>query len=106
MNKIVVIEGQVSLNSLIEGEILLEDTIEGDINLNSVIDGELGTFYLASSETHETYNDKYTVVPSASEDITLDTSNKIMERDVTVFKVPYYQTSNVEGTTVYIAQSV
>lgn len=96
MNKIVVIEGQVLLN----------ETIEGDVSLTNMIDGELGTFYLASSETHEIYNGNYTVVPSASDDITLETNNKIMERDVTVFKVPYYQTSNVEGTTVYIAQSV
>lgn len=93
MNKIVVIEGEVSLENL----------IEGDASLNSLIDGQSGVFYLASAQTHEKYNGSYNVMPSPVEDITLDTNNKIMERDVTVFKIPYYQTSNTDGVTVYIA---
>ena len=93
MNKIVVIEGQVSLSN----------SIEGEVNLNNMIDGQSGVFYLASTQTHETYNDNYDLIPSALEDIVLNTSNKIMERDVTVSKIPYYQTSNTDGITVYIA---
>lgn len=93
MNKIVVIEGQVSLENLVKGE----------VNLNNMIDGESGTFYLASAEAHETYNGNYNVIPSAFEDITLNTNNKIMQRDVTVSKIPYYQTSNTNGVTIYIA---
>lgn len=93
MNKIVVIEGQVSLSN----------SIEGEVSLNNMIDGQSGVFYLTSTQTHETYNDSYEVTPSASEDIILNTNNKIMEKDITVFKIPYYQTSNTDGVTVYIA---
>lgn len=93
MNKIVVIEGQVSLSN----------SIEGEVSLNNMMDGQSGVFYLASAQTHETYDDGYEVIPSASEDIILNTNNKIMKKDVTVSKIPYYQTSNTDGITVYIA---
>lgn len=49
------------------------------------------------------YDGAYEVTPKALIDQTLETAQKLMERDVTVFKVPYYQTSNEHGDTVYIA---
>ena len=48
------------------------------------------------------YRGDYEVLPSAKNDIVLDTDGKKMSRDVTVFKIPYYETANLYGDTAYI----
>lgn len=45
----------------------------------------------------------YEVTPKAWEDQILPTKNKNMIRDVTVYEVPYAETSNEYGTTCTIA---
>lgn len=59
-----------------------------------------------SANTHEIYSGAYKVIPAAFESQTLDTNNKLMTDDVTVTEVPYYETSNESGKTVYIADEV
>lgn len=51
----------------------------------------------------EMYDGVYNVTPSlyAQE---LQTSHKMMERNVVVEKIPYFETSNEHGTTVYIGE--
>lgn len=56
--------------------------------------------------TAPTYNGSYSVKPKAFEDITLPTANKLMKNNVTIEKVPYFETSNETGTTIYIADSI
>lgn len=54
-----------------------------------------------------TYHGEYEVTPSASSAIVLPTYGKYMADDVTVRKVPYYETSNLSGgKTAYIAMEV
>lgn len=53
------------------------------------------------------YAGPYEVTPKAHNEVVLETMNKTMEGNVTVFKVPYYETSNVfDGKTVYIAEDI
>lgn len=52
------------------------------------------------------YQGPYIVTPLANEQQILNTKFKYMSDDVTVNKVPYYETSNDSGTTVYIASGV
>lgn len=52
------------------------------------------------------YDGEYEVTPKAYDEQTLETANRFMESDVTVHAVPYYETSNVSGETVYIASEV
>ena len=49
------------------------------------------------------YDGVYNVTPSlyAQE---LQTSHKLLERNVVVERIPYYETSNEHGTTVYIGE--
>lgn len=54
----------------------------------------------------EFYEGDYTVIPKAHEAQVLPTRMLIMADDLTVTKVPYFQTSNVYGDTVYIASEV
>lgn len=53
-----------------------------------------------------TYDGAYEVTPSAHEAQTLETAGHVMEDDVTVKIIPFFQTSNVSGDTVYIASEV
>ena len=52
------------------------------------------------------YTGAYTVIPKAYEETVLQTKEKRMLDDVTVTEIPYYETSNISGTTVYIAGEV
>ena len=52
------------------------------------------------------YTGEYTVTPKAHDQTILPTKRKQMLDDVTVLEVPYYETSNESGVTVYIAQEV
>lgn len=58
------------------------------------------------SPSGEVYNGDYTVTPSAHNNIILETKHKSMRDDVTVLEIPYYETSNLTGMTVYIADQV
>jgi len=53
----------------------------------------------------ELYTGDYTVTPKTHSQV-LDTANKKLLQDVTVKAVPYYETSNQRGKTVYIASEV
>lgn len=52
---------------------------------------------------YDVYDGQYEVTPSAHNSIVLETREKLMADDVTVLKIPYYETSNESGLTVYIA---
>lgn len=54
----------------------------------------------------EPYDGDYTIIPKAEVQTVLPTQGKIMQRDVTVAKIPYYETSNPTGDTIYIASEV
>lgn len=51
------------------------------------------------------YTGDYEVTPTAS-GFTMPTQNKKMTDDVTVKAIPYYETSNPSGKTVYIAGQI
>ena len=52
------------------------------------------------------YKGEYTVIPKANAPTVLETAGKTLNKDVTVTKIPYYETSNPTGDTVYIASEV
>ena len=55
----------------------------------------------------EPYEGEYVVIPSADEAQVLPTSGKLLVEDVTVTKIPYWETSNLSGgLTAYIASEV
>lgn len=57
--------------------------------------------------TGDLYGGPYEVTPSAHDPIILETANKTMESDVTVRKIPYYETVNLfDGKTAYIAEEI
>lgn len=50
------------------------------------------------------YDGEYTITPLANSATTLATKGKMMNDDVTVTKIPTYQTHNDSGITFYIAE--
>lgn len=52
-----------------------------------------------------TYEGDYVVIPD-TDGKTLETKDKYMNSDVTVTAIPYWETSNITGTTVYIADNL
>ena len=66
-----------------------------------------GTLTIPSTPGLDLYGGPYEVTPKAWTEQTLPTKNKLMEDDVTVFRIPYYETSNVfDGLTVFIAEDI
>ena len=53
-----------------------------------------------------TYDGAYDVIPKADEETILETEGLVMADDVTVRRIPYFETSNISGKTVYIASEV
>jgi hypothetical protein len=72
----------------------------------SPVGGLRGTLSLGSG-TAVPYTGEYEVTPKAHQDQVLPTNGLLMLNDVTVFEVPYYETSNLfDGLTAYIASEV
>lgn len=67
--------------------------------------GEFDKFTEVSAQEYPYYDGEYEVTPSVDEQI-LETKDTVMLDDLTIKSVPYYETSNISGTTVYIASEV
>lgn len=50
----------------------------------------------------DVYGGEYIVTPKPYISQTLETKEKLMANDVTVKEIPYYETSNTSGITIYI----
>jgi hypothetical protein len=90
------------------GTINSEPTITGTIsggrvgNLQGVIQSNgtiTGNIAIVGAE--EIYNGDYIVTPKTYPQ-SLSTKNKLMKNDVSILEIPYYETSNLSGKTVYI----
>lgn len=68
--------------------------------------GTIGNGIVKYDSSTELYAGEYNVVPKAAEEQRLPCAGKKMEKDITVQRVPYYETSNDTGITVYIASEV
>ena len=59
---------------------------------------------VTSAPDVEIYTGNYEVIPKADEGTTLHTAQKYLTQNVSVRKIPYYETDNTAGgTTIYIA---
>ena len=50
------------------------------------------------------YEGEYVVTPLAANNVVLETKDKMCNDDITVLKIPTYQTHNESGITFYIAE--
>ena len=95
MNAAVVDENNIHLKGVISDEtprikIAIKDGAEK-------ISGKLGIGGLATKK----YTGSYSIIPSSSAQV-LETKRKMMIDDLEIKAIPYYETSNETGMTVYI----
>ena len=70
------------------------------LDMESTFDGELNQ-YIEIDKQRDYYEGDYVVIPDiVSQE--LETKDKIMNDNVTISDIPYYETSNDSGITVYI----
>ncbi len=89
-----VLSGTISVETVLSGTVEVEQTIDGIMQLPDTVPWS------------PVYDGNYVVTPLAHAEQVLPTNNKRMTDDVTVLRVPYYETSNEHGLTVYIASGV
>lgn len=76
-------------------------TLSGSIQIanNIILNGNI---IVGGSNEYEVYTGDYEVWPKVTSQ-QLETENKLMIRNVTVYEIKYDETSNLYGTTVSIA---
>lgn len=76
------------------------------IKLPETLDVRLAPYKIVTMDSMPAYEGETTVIPKADIATVLQTAGKCLREDITVTKIPYYETSNPTGDTVYIASEV
>jgi hypothetical protein len=107
------IKGSIKDKSNLTASIMEHVQISGSLSPRSQISGSVkdrrnlkATINVPVFEHHDSYEGDYVVVPKADSGTVLETQGKLMTDDVEVIKIPYFETSNLSGKTVYIASEV
>ena len=104
------IKGTLSIGSKLIGSISDTIGLKGTIsslNLSGTISKQIalvGTLSVGSS-SYTSYEGAYDVVPKTTNQ-ELATRNKVMNDNVRIQEIPYFQTSNLYGETIYIGSEV
>lgn len=96
------LSGKIAEIEQIKGKIESKINIIGAISLNNVLKG---TLTIGGSGSYQEYSGSYEIIPKPTAQ-TLKTTNKLMRQDVEIMSIPYFETSNVYGNTVYIGSEM
>ena len=88
---------------IIDIEIENEETIELVSEEETVLDIQEEKIIVEVKDSDK-YKGEYEFTPLAHQKQIVETKNKVLAEDITIFEVPYFEVSNKEGTTVYIAR--
>ena len=92
----------MKLHGSVSGKISGGGKMRGSISYAGTIGGAI-----SAGAPRNVYSGVYKITPKTSKEVVLDTAKKYLEQDITVLKVPFYQTSNEQGgTTIYIGDEV
>jgi len=97
MDLVLTLKGSISAPVVLKGSINNLPSLIGQISSKEKLQGTI----TVPSEHYEHYQGKYIVTPKITSQ-TLHTANLVMDDDMTVLEIPYYETSNLSGKTVYI----
>ena len=90
---------------VIDGSVRILFGVDGSVELNNRVDGQSGIFFTQHIYEGDTYDGSYEITPSVQDQV-LYTKSKLMKDDLKVREIPYYETSNLKGITVYIGDSL
>lgn len=76
------------------GSLRAGDTLRGTITADASLSGKMTA---PVREEIETYDGDYAVTPKLYDDVILPTKDRRMKADVTVLKIPQFETSNESG---------
>lgn len=97
-------EGTISCRCTLSGVLSPVASLSGTLSPRSSL---TGTLTIPRTVMPNPYEGAYEVTPRAHDPVILSTRSKTMTDDVTVLKVPYYETSNIyDGKTVFIAEDI
>ena len=97
------ISGSLSVSSIVSGSISSPETLSANLSGMEVL---LADITLPRQVGGDPYQGDYVVTPKANSQTVLETRGKTMSENVTVVEIPYFETSNISGNTVYIANEV
>lgn len=89
MSEILTLDGEIT------GNIVPIHSIVGDISNTLSIQGSISPGSIG--KRYPIYDGVYKVTPVATLDIVLETTNKLLQDDIIVNKIPYVQVSNPSG---------
>lgn len=96
--------GAVSITA--DGNCSITLTSNADCDLVQTIDGQSGVVTVVHMADLPFYTGATSVIPKAHDEQVLQTQNKIVLDNITITEVPYWETSNSSGMTVFIANEV
>ncbi len=85
----------------LKGCLSASKSLQGTLTCKQQLTGKL-----TIPNKYDEYVGMYDVTPKAFMSQTLETENKLMQNNVTVACIPYYETGNQFGTTIYIADRI
>lgn len=94
--------GALSGSGQMSGTLSSSGQMSGTINVSGNIQAGISA---ASGGVFQMYNGSYDITPSVDSQ-TLATKDKLMSNNMVVEGIPYYETSNDYGYTVYIGSEV
>lgn len=93
-------------NATITSTYDITGVINDKLSITGVIGSDLHIYGVLGIPTegigYEFYDGVTDVIPSAYDDQVLPTQHKVVNDNITVFKIPTYETSNVSGVTFII----
>lgn len=97
----------------------MNNNLHGSLEPDGIISGKLsavggltanlsdtGHLYgtIQNQKAYPQYTGEHNIIPKAHQDQILETANKLVVQNIIVHEVPYEETHNESGTTVYIAK--
>lgn len=101
------LQGQINTVQTLQGTVVAPVVLKGAINSCSFLKGKINPKNILQGniivpiEHYEEYKGEYSVTPKVSSQ-TLHTQNLVMKNNLTILEIPYFETSNETGNTVYI----
>lgn len=90
---------EVAVDVSIDSEVFVDTSLDEDIEMGLGVDISVGGGGVP-------YKGDYIVAPKPFSSTTLETRGRTLSDDVTVLEIPYFETSNVSGLTIYIGSEV
>lgn len=87
------IENGIEIPDMPDGTMEITENGKYDVNLIAQVE--------VNVPTGEEYEGEYTIIPSIEEQ-SMNTKDKLLKENVIIESIPYYETSNESGKTVYI----